>query len=196
MSGARPPAGSLSRGLILMLAAVAILVGSIRCERGRVQRRNEPPPPDAVVFQQDVQFIDTMTRHHQRAIELWRVAERNANHEELRRFAVSAIREQQRELELMKGWRDKWFAGMPVSTTTAADTDTHSPVSVSPGPDFDLEFLALMIPHHQRAAARARAMVDRASTPELSQLAQVIYDQQNEEVSTMTGWQQAWSAKP
>jgi len=66
------------------------------------------------------------------------------------------------------------------------------PPDTASGAAFDEAFLAMMIPHHQRAAAMARNVAATGELPEIRKLAQIIVDQQDDEVNSMEAWQQAW----
>src|SRR5215213_8066063 len=58
----------------------------------------------------DLQFIDTMTAHHQGAVDMARLAETRAQHPELKQFAAGIVGDQEREIARMSQIRDKAFA--------------------------------------------------------------------------------------
>ncbi|MDF3052416.1 MAG: hypothetical protein K0S19_521 [Geminicoccaceae bacterium] len=60
--------------------------------------------------------------------------------------------------------------------------------------DFDLAFIATMIPHHQMAVMMAQVATMRAEHPELQALAQKMVDDQQREIAQMQSWRAAWSA--
>lgn len=60
------------------------------------------------------------------------------------------------------------------------------------GNDFDKEFLAEMIVHHQGAVEMAKAVLETSKRPELIKLANDIISAQNKEIGMMQGWQKAW----
>lgn len=186
------------------LRAVTFLVFTFcaaACNRGTPQRsieRSTTGPPVVAESGYDVQFLDTMTKHHEKAFEMWQIAVTRAAHDELKNFANEAADEQQKEIMLMRNWRDKWYANAPISlgTQSAAAADITMDMSLwreRHAGDFDLAFLAMMIPHHQRAADMAKEAVWRADLPEIRQLAQIIVNQQEAEVEQMTRWSRAWS---
>src|SRR4051812_26846839 len=51
----------------------------------------------------DRAFITNMVPHHQSAVEMARIAQRRAPHPEVKALAASIIRDQQSEIELMRG---------------------------------------------------------------------------------------------
>jgi uncharacterized protein (DUF305 family) len=59
----------------------------------------------------DIAFIDAMIPHHQSAIEAARAAETRAQRPEIQQLARVIIADQQREIDLMRQWRQAWGAG-------------------------------------------------------------------------------------
>jgi uncharacterized protein (DUF305 family) len=53
-------------------------------------------------------------------------------------------------------------------------------------------FLAMMIPHHEDAVAMADLALERATHPELKQLATAIKTAQTKEINQMRDWYQQW----
>lgn len=71
---------------------------------------------------------------------------------------------------------------------------THS-VSMDLGPadeQFDLRFIDGMMPHHEGAVAMAQEALQKSNRPEIKQLAQAIIDAQEQEISDLKQWRQAW----
>lgn len=60
------------------------------------------------------------------------------------------------------------------------------------GDDFDKEFLAEMIVHHQGAVEMARAVLSTSKRPELIKLANEIISAQTKEIGMMGDWQKTW----
>ena len=58
--------------------------------------------------------------------------------------------------------------------------------------DADVTFAQEMIPHHRQAVEMAALAGDRASDPEVRQLAEDIEAAQAPEIATMTGWLESW----
>lgn len=80
--------------------------------------------------------------------------------------------------------------------------DTHSsttPAATSAvGKEYnaaDLAFAQGMIPHHRQALEMAELAPERASSPEVKQLAEAIRKAQDPEIATMSGWLTGWGEK-
>jgi uncharacterized protein (DUF305 family) len=66
--------------------------------------------------------------------------------------------------------------------------------SAQAGSESDITFAQLMIPHHEQAVQMADMALQKATTPEVQQLAQQIKDAQDPEIQQMRGWLTAWGA--
>jgi uncharacterized protein (DUF305 family) len=78
-------------------------------------------------------------------------------------------------------------------TTPAAMSQQHEGHMVSsPGKPYDLNFIDMMIPHHQGAIDEARQALQQAEHPELKEMARNIIRSQREEIEQMRAWRQQW----
>lgn len=59
-------------------------------------------------------------------------------------------------------------------------------------PDFDLEFIQQMIPHHQMGVMMASMVLNSTQRPEIRKLAQSIINSQTAEINQMQQWYQTW----
>lgn len=59
--------------------------------------------------------------------------------------------------------------------------------------DFDKEFVRQMIPRHESAVMMARLVANKATHPEIRNLAEAIIKSQTAEMQQMQQWYQAWS---
>ena len=156
--------------------------------------------PNAASAPYDVQFIDTMTEHHQGAIDMAKMAEMNAQHAEVKTLARSIVADQQKEISQMKSWRDQWYAGKPpamnmempgmMEAMKGMDMDKMKSMS---GNAFDLMFIENMSAHHAGAITMAKEALTKAEHPEIKKLAQQIIAAQQREIDQMTAWKTAWS---
>ncbi len=58
--------------------------------------------------------------------------------------------------------------------------------------NYDLRFIDAMIPHHQGAVNMAKQAQQKSKRPEIKKLANEIIKAQNQEISQMKQWRQAW----
>ncbi|HEX5995318.1 MAG TPA: DUF305 domain-containing protein [Jiangellales bacterium] len=58
--------------------------------------------------------------------------------------------------------------------------------------DADVAFAQMMIPHHEQAAEMATLAQDKATDPELLEIAAAIRSAQEPEIATLSGWLQSW----
>ncbi|MEH2058251.1 MAG: DUF305 domain-containing protein [Nostoc sp.] len=61
--------------------------------------------------------------------------------------------------------------------------------------NFDLRFIDAMIPHHQGAVEMAKEAQQKSKRPEIKNLADNIIKSQNQEITQMKQWRQAWYPK-
>lgn len=77
-----------------------------------------------------------------------------------------------------------------LSISTASATSNRETTGKTTA--FDLQFIDMMVPHHQGAVAMAQIALRRAQHPRLRQLARSIIAGQNREISQMRSWRKAW----
>ncbi|MHB1460879.1 MAG: DUF305 domain-containing protein [Armatimonadota bacterium] len=57
---------------------------------------------------------------------------------------------------------------------------------------YDDRFISLMIPHHEAAIMMAKDALEKATRPELKQMARDIIASQQKEIAQMKAWQKKW----
>ena len=159
----------------------------------------------------DQNFIDGMVPHHQAAIDMARVAQRKAEHPEIKQLADAIVADQEREIGQMKAWRQAWFGSdqtppldrMPM-VSGMAEHAGHGTMDMAadiealrnaPEP-FDKAFVDAMIPHHRSAIDAARAAETQAERTEIKELARAIVADQTREIEQMEQWRRAWYGAP
>ena len=159
--------------------------------------------PNAASQPYDLQFIDTMTNHHQGAIEMAEMALKKSNNAELKAFAQKIIDDQKKEIAQMKDWREKWYAGKPeavnmqmpgmMDSMKMMAGDEMKKMEAASGKDFDVHFLDMMTPHHAGAVTMAKEALARAEHPEIKTLANQVIKEQEAEIKEMADWKSKWS---
>lgn len=59
--------------------------------------------------QYDARFIDMMIPHHEGAVMMAKDALKSATHQEIKDMAAKMIKDQQKEIEQLKQWRQQWY---------------------------------------------------------------------------------------
>jgi uncharacterized protein (DUF305 family) len=147
----------------------------------------------------DLQFIDTMTAHHQGAVDMAKMVDGKTQNPDLIKFAKQIIGDQEKEIAQMKDWREKWFKGAPraINMEMPGMADSMkmdmSKLSNSKDKAFDLAFIEMMIPHHDGAVSMAKEALTKSEKPEIKTLANQIIKAQEAEIKMMNEWKEKWS---
>jgi len=159
--------------------------------------------PNAASAPYDLQFLDTMSAHHQSAIDMAKMVDGKTDNAELKKFAASIIADQSKEIAQMKDWREKWYAGKPAAKNMEMPGMMDSmkmmmggemkKMEDAKGKDFDLHFLDMMTPHHAGAVVMAKEALTKAEHPEIKTLANQIIKAQEAEIKMMADWKAKWS---
>jgi len=169
---------------------------------GMMNHSDMKSSPNAASQPYDLQFIDTMTHHHQGALDMAKMAVEKTKNAELKAFAQKIIKDQEKEIAQMKDWREKWFAGKPqamnmempgMNDSMKMMGDGMKKMEAASGKQFDLMFLDMMTPHHQGAITMSKEALTKAERPEIKTLANQIIKAQEEEIKKMQAWKTAWS---
>lgn len=157
--------------------------------------------PKAASAPYDLQFIDTMSIHHQGAVDMSMLAESRAQHPELKELAANIIGDQEREIAKMSEWRDTWFAEKPKAINMEFPGMSHGMGGMDlkkleslKGNEFDIEFIRQMIPHHEGAVEMAKHLQKQDSHAELKELAGDIISAQELEIKQMREWLSKWQS--
>lgn len=149
----------------------------------------------------DRNFIAAMIAHHQGAVDMAKLAQKNAKHQELKDMAGDIISAQEKETVDMTSWQKEW--GYPSTSTdhmmdhSAMDMmdDMSGMMSELEGKmndDFDKAFLEQMITHHQSAIDMAAPGEQNAEHQEVKDLTKAIVTTQTKELQQLEQWQKDW----
>ena len=118
-----------------------------------------------------------MVPHHQGAIEMAKVALKNAEHEEIIELSRNIISNQQAEIEELKSIKQEEFGTSNVPMEMSQEQMRGMGMMMDPQQlanqkPFDEAFIDAMIPHHQSAIEMAEVAIPRrAITREIKELA-------------------------
>jgi uncharacterized protein (DUF305 family) len=143
----------------------------------------------------DVAFARDMIPHHQQAIQMARLAERQAQDARVLDLADRIEAAQQPEIEMLSGWLEDWDAetghmddgmgGMDGGMSgMMSEQDMHSLMNAT-GAEFDRLFLEQMIAHHEGAVEMAETEIADGQNGDAIALAESIRDSQTAEIAEM-----------
>jgi uncharacterized protein (DUF305 family) len=145
----------------------------------------------------DERFIDAMVPHHQGAIEMARVALKNAEHEEILELSRNIISSQRAEIEELKSIKKEEYGTSNVPMDMSPEQMRGMGMMMDPQElankePFDKAFIDAMIPHHQSAIEMAQVALDKSENPQIRELAENIISAQQKEIEQMKQWRQQW----
>lgn len=144
----------------------------------------------------DLQFIDTMTKHHQMAVTMSEAAVQKASDAKVKEFGRKVIEDQQKDIERLGAWRQQWYANaadahnmqLPGASSMSMDM---SHMQTTTGHAFDMMFVDMMIPHHKGALEMSRDALQKAQRQEIKDFAQETIDKQEKEIAELEAWKKA-----
>jgi uncharacterized protein (DUF305 family) len=196
----------IGAGLLLLGGGLAVALGI-----GRDAGSVATPTSDSV----DAGFARDMARHHQQGVEMANMVATHSQDPEVRLLGFDISATQTNQVGRMQGWLDLWslppsngtsmawmgadMANMPgmsgMTGMTMSDTSLMpgmaseaemAHLQTLAGRPFDVEFLRLMIRHHQGGLSMALYAEKHAAEPAVRRLAQTIAETQTAETTTMT----------
>jgi uncharacterized protein (DUF305 family) len=168
--------------------------------------RSAPAPGTDSV---DAGFARDMSRHHLQGVEMANLALERSEDAEVRQLAFDISATQTNQTGRMQGWLSLWglppsegetmawmASGAAHSGHEAGTADGLMPGMATEaelaqlrelsGTPFDIEFLRLMIRHHQGGREMAEYAAEHAAEPAVATLAGTIAETQTAETTTMT----------
>ncbi|MEK8073209.1 DUF305 domain-containing protein [Rhodococcoides navarretei] len=145
----------------------------------------------------DVMFAQMMYPHHAQAVEMADLANGRTDNPEVLSLASAIAAAQQPEMDQMTTWLTEWGQPMPdmdmgdmggmdhssgSGMMTAQDMDALMAAS---GPEFDRQWLTMMIAHHTGAIEMANTEIADGSNPDALEMARAIVATQQQEIETM-----------
>ena len=188
----------IALGLVVLGGALAVALG--------IGRGETTPTSDSV----DAGFSRDMSRHHLQGVEMANVALERSDDPEIRSLAFDISSIQTNQAGRMEGWLSLWglppsggevmawmgdgghaghSTGMGGDTTLMPGMATEEELTALrelSGTEFDVEFLRLMIRHHQGGLDMATHAAEHADVSAVRRLADTIADTQTAETTTMT----------
>jgi uncharacterized protein (DUF305 family) len=194
--------GPLRTALLAVIAVGLVLLGGgAAVALGIGRDAAATPTADSV----DAGFARDMGRHHLQGVEMANLALERSNDPEVRQLAFDISATQTNQTGRMQGWLSLWGVPPTGGDTTAwmgaaghtghdtadglmpgmATEDELAELRGLTGTAFDVDFLRLMIRHHQGGREMAEYAADSATVPAVATLAGTIAETQAAEVTTM-----------
>lgn len=136
----------------------------------------------------DIMFAQSMIPHHQQAIEISKLATKNASSLEIKALAKTIIGAQNREINQMKYWLTATNSPMEMQMDMGMNgmlsASTMKNLKNLKGAKFDLAFLKAMIAHH-KGALKMVSYLDGSKNSEAKELAKALVLMQSAEIVSM-----------
>jgi uncharacterized protein (DUF305 family) len=197
--------GLLRPALMAVIAVALVLLGGGLAVALGIGRAADPSA-DSV----DAGFSRDMSRHHLQGVEMANLAPDRSTDPEIRQLAFDISATQTNQVGRMEGWLSLWGlppsggetmawmggtgsghsghamdVGQSVLMPGMATEDELTNLRNLTGAQFDVEFLRLMIRHHQGGKEMAVYAAGHADVAAVRRLAGAIADTQTAEVTTM-----------
>ncbi len=177
-----PPATAL-------IAIVAVAIATAGCGSDESDAMKDGNSTDAA-------FVTEMTAHHKSAIEMAEIAEKQAEHPEIKKLASEITSSQQSEISVMRRIGDELRAHGATGTSLGMSDEQMGMAMDGPmlseATPFDRAFIDMMIPHHRGAIAMANTEIQKGSHSELQKIAKNIIVAQTREIEQMQSWRKEW----
>jgi uncharacterized protein (DUF305 family) len=200
---------------ILLLAVIAVglvlLGGGLAVALGIGRDSAATPTSNSV----DAGFARDMARHHQQGVEMANLVAARSTDPDVRLLAFDISATQTNQVGRMQGWLSLWGLpptdGPPMEWMGSAHSMTMGPGDLMPGMAtdaelaqlrsltgraFDVQFLRLMIRHHQGGRDMADYAAAHAGVAAVRNLARTISDTQTAETKTMAAMLSARGGTP
>ncbi|NKI44269.1 DUF305 domain-containing protein [Streptomyces physcomitrii] len=150
------------------------------------ERKSDDRPNSA-----DFRYAQMMITHHAQALEMTRLAPKQAGQAKVRRLAARISAAQGPEIEAMEGWLTRH--GGPREDAHAHHHDMPGMASeaqlkklrAAEGEKFDALFLKLMITHHGGALTMATEVQSEGNNIQIEEMATDVVAQQTSEINRM-----------
>lgn len=128
----------------------------------------------------DPHFLDMMSAHHRDGINMAQMATEKAQSPEIKAVATKVIKDQTKELEQMKTWRQRHFSSVPKSEDMPPKMDMSKLENAS-GNEFDKTFAEMMAKHHEDGIKMSESMVGNLKNDEVRKFAEKSIEKQGKE---------------
>lgn len=175
-----------SAAVVLVNVVLVSTVAAPRAAATTTSDAGEPSRPQATV-PHDLTFIAMMVPHHERAIEMAKVAEKRAGNGTVRALAVRIHQAQARDAMAMRNWL-KRHGGKPMKPSTAVRAMERRDLELlrgATGHHVDALFLVMMRHHHAQALSLAEDELRHGRDAFALKMARTTKTEQAKEIAAM-----------
>ena len=145
----------------------------------------------------DVMFAQMMYPHHAQAVQMADMANGRTDNPDVLSLASAIAAAQQPEMDQMTAWLTEWgqpapsadmgqMGGMDHSSGSGMmTTQDMDALRAASGPEFDRQWLTMMIAHHTGAIEMANTEIADGTDPDAQEMARTIVATQQQEIDTM-----------
>ncbi|PXX68689.1 uncharacterized protein (DUF305 family) [Nocardia tenerifensis] len=142
----------------------------------------------------DLTFLQMMYPHHAQAVEMAKLVPSHSQNPQLRTLAANVEQAQAPEMRQITTLLQSFGKPAPAAGGHGGhampgmmSTDQMNALQAASGPDFDRQWLTMMIEHHTGAVAMAETELADGTNAESKAMARSIIDSQRAEIDTMRG---------
>ena len=151
------------------------------------------PAPDRATARYEIDFMKDMIDHHSMALEMAGMClEKDLEHPELKELCTDIVEAQEAESGEMQAWLGAWYGVSYEPEMKTGDMKMMEKLAALEGEGFEVEFMQMMIKHHQKAIREGEQCVKRAYHAELGVLCGNIITAQTAEIALMRSWLCEW----
>lgn len=154
----------------------------------------DEPAPGRQQRQFEIRFMEGMIDHHTMAVMMAEIClEKDLPHEEeLADLCQEVIAAQTPEIEDMQGWLEDWYDREYEPRMTRRMERQLENLAELEGARFEIEFMTMLIRHHEEAIRNARQCLRQAYHEELAELCENIIESQSAEIEQLERWLCQW----
>ena len=140
----------------------------------------------------EIRFLEGMIDHHHMAVMMSELCDGRTVHSDLQALCEQIRSTQTAEIEQMQSWLMQWYELTHEPEMNARMENMIERLSAMSGEEFEIEYMQMMIRHHEEAIREAGHCLERAQHEELLALCESISQAQEEEIAQLRDWLCDW----
>jgi len=140
----------------------------------------------------EVDFLTGMIDHHSMAVMMAEMCIDRAVHPELEELCERIKTSQMEEIATMQSWLQNWYDISYQPQMKPGEEKSMEKLAALSGSEFEIEFMQMMIKHHEKAVREGMHCMNRAYHADLIELCENIVQTQTQEIMLMENWLCEW----